>query len=335
MPVGDGRRKAVPPSVPWLPRPGRGRPIRGRRRAGGMAALPRDLRRQCHYNLLMDTSCQPSTVRRWRPDPRRRAAASLLYPLVWAVNRPSMAWFGRLAYDMALRFNGIAINWKGRHGLTIGEEKLLRRLAPTLAGQVVLDVGANSGDYSRFVAQVAPTARILAFEPHPRTFATLSARVPREAVEPLNIALGDREGRLQLHDFAASDGSTQASLSLESVRLYGEGTVSHDVTCTTLDAFMAERGIERIAYLKIDTEGHDLAVLRGAARALRERRLDAIQFEFISANIATGVRMRDFFDVLGGYRIHRLCLNGALMPLDYDVRRTEIYVNQNLVALRA
>jgi hypothetical protein len=63
-----------------------------------------------------------------------------------------------------------------------------------------------------------------------------------------------------------------------------------------------------------------------------------IQFEFIPANIATAVRMRDFFDVLapGGYVLHRLCLNGELAPLgSYDVKRHEIYVTQILVATLA
>ena len=65
---------------------------------------------------------------------------------------------------------------------------------------------------------------------------------------------------------------------------------------------------------------------RGAIRA--------IQFEFIPADIALHVSMRDFFEVLDGFRLHRLCLNGTLMPLArYDVKRCEIYVTQNIVAL--
>jgi hypothetical protein len=43
--------------------------------------------------------------------------------------------------------------------------------------------------------------------------------------------------------------------------------------------------------------------------------------------------MRDFFAALPGYRLHRLCLNGELLPLpDYDVKTCEIFVTQNLVA---
>jgi hypothetical protein len=62
--------------------------------------------------------------------------------------------------------------------------------------------------------------------------------------------------------------------------------------------------------------------------------LGTIQFEFIPANIITKTRMRDFMALLSGYRLHRICLNGELIPLaPYDVKRCEVYVMQNLIAL--
>ena len=116
--------------------------------------------------------------------------------------------------------------------------------------------------------------------------------------------------------------------------MYAAETVTHEVATITIDALLAEQGITHVALLKIDTEGHDLAVLRGAAEAIRDRRVGLIQFEFIPANIATHVTMRDMFEALPGYRIHRLCLNGGLLALDpYDVKFCEIYVTQNLIAV--
>ena len=109
--------------------------------------------------------------------------------------------------------------------------------------------------------------------------------------------------------------------------------VTHEVECTTLDRFMKDAGIEMIDLLKIDTEGHDLSVLKGARQALHDRRIRMIQFEFIPANIATGATMHGFFAMLAGYRIYRICLNGDLWPLDiYDTKRCEIFVTQNLIA---
>jgi FkbM family methyltransferase len=214
------------------------------------------------------------------------------------------------------------------------EARWLGRLAPHLAGGIVLDVGAHRGSYALEVGRLAPSAAVFAFEPQPRTYAALAERVACSGIEPLNLALGESEGSATLYDFAGDGGSTQASLSADAVALFGSEPVAHSVTCTTVDAFCASRGIERVALLKVDTEGFDLSVLRGARRMLSERRIERIQFEFISANIVTGVRLRDFYEQLTGYRMHRMCLNGTLMPLPYSVKHGEIYVNQNLVALR-
>lgn len=270
----------------------------------------------------------------WRPGRLPHAVARAAFPLIWLVNRPAGAWFGRALHDLALRCQGIAINYPGRHGLTRGEEALLARIAPQLQGGVLLDVGANHGTYSAHLRRLAPTARIHAFEPHPASFARLAARLEGAGVTLVPAALGDSAGTREIFDFAGQDGSTQASLSREAVALYDAAITGHRTPCTTLDAYLEAQGVGTVDFLKIDTEGFDLHVLRGARQAIAAQRIRVIQLEFIPANIATRVTMRDIFEALPGYAIHRLCLNGALLPLGpYDVKRCEIYVTQNLVAL--
>jgi|GEM_PF-2873413 len=112
------------------------------------------------------------------------------YPLVWAVNRPSAAWLAGAIYDLALRCNGIAINYPGRDGLTVAEERFLGRIAAEIKGGVVFDVGANVGAYSQALLRLAPGAEIHAFEPHPSTFRRLAKRL---AGEEVSQHLGDRQ----------------------------------------------------------------------------------------------------------------------------------------------
>ena len=271
----------------------------------------------------------------WRPSRLKRVLAGLAWPIVLTLNRPAMSWIGHLLYDTALRLNGLAITFAGRHGLTRAEENFLQRVKLRLQDGVLVDVGANHGAYTRYLAKLAPTARIFAFEPHPATYAVLHASMEGlHGVQPINKAVADITGQLKLYDFRSDDGSTQASLSESAVALYSADLVEHAVDSVTIDAFMLESGTGQIDLLKIDTEGHDLSVLQGASVALREQRIKMIQFEFIPANIATGVTMRRFFEVLRGYRIGRLCLNGAIQWLDvYDVKRCEIYVTHNLIAV--
>lgn len=271
----------------------------------------------------------------WRPSRLKSLLASCAYPIALLLNRPSLSWFADLLYDVALRCSGIAITFAGKDGLTRAEENFLRRNKAAFQGGTLFDIGANHGAYADALTKLAPTGRIFAFEPHPRTFAVLRSRMANAGkVCLVNKAVADQTGALKLYDFRSEDGSTQASLSQSAVALYSSDLVEHVVDCTTVDAFMAEAGLDRIELLKIDTEGHDLSVLKGAQAALRDHRIGMIQFEFIPANIGTGVTMHAFFEILRGYRIGRLCLNGTVRWLDpYDVKRCEIYVTHNLIAV--
>ena len=270
----------------------------------------------------------------WRNSSAKRLGAALAYPVFYILNRPAFRMFNEAAYDFALRCNGIAINFTGRHGLTAGEENFLQRYVPKIAGGVLPDVGANQGAYTRLLHALAPHSPVYAFEPHPHTFRQLQAATTLPNVTLLNQAVSEQEGCVSLFDQASNDGSTQASLSRSAVGLFTPDIIEHHVACTTLDVFLAQQGICDVALLKIDTEGHDLSVLKGARKAISEKRIHAIQFEFIAANIATRVSMRDIFNTLSGYKLHRLCMNGDLLPMpSYDVKRHEIYVTHNLVAL--
>ncbi len=285
----------------------------------------------------MDEPIAADTVARmteWQDSPAKRLAAAVTLPIFYLLNRPSLLWLGRIAYDFALQCNGIGINYKGRHGLTVGEEHFLKRHLKGVRAGTFFDVGANRGAYASYLHMLVPDARIYAFEPHPRSFAILAESVCSENVVLVNKALSDTSSPRKLYDLSGHDGSTQASLSQDAVKLFSSGVVEHAIECTTIDAFMSENNIETIDLLKVDTEGFDLNVLAGASAALAGNRIGVIQFEFIPANIITKVRMRDFMELLHRYRVYRLCLNGSLIPLEpYDVKRCEVYAMQNLIAL--
>ena len=271
----------------------------------------------------------------WRPSRLRHWLAVLTYPVFLVLNRPFLGWFADLTYDFALRCSGIAVTFPGKGGLTRSEENFLRRHRDRFQNGILFDIGANHGSYALYLSRLAAGAKIYAFEPHPATFAFLDKRMENVgSVEVVNAAMADKPGEMKLYDFRSEDGSTQASLSASAVALYSADLVEHTVNCTTVDAFMEKFGLKRIDLLKIDTEGHDLSVMRGAAKVLRQGLIGMIQFEFIPANIATGVTMHAIFEALSGYRIGRMCLNGSVRWLDpYDVKRCEIYVTQNLIAV--
>lgn len=81
------------------------------------------------------------------------------------------------------------------------------------------------------------------------------------------------------------------------------------VSLKTLDGYCEEKNIQAVDFLKIDVEGHELEVLRGAERMLKGGRIGIIQFEYGGCNIDSRVFLKDLFDAFMGlpyefYKIH-------------------------------
>jgi FkbM family methyltransferase len=184
----------------------------------------------------------------------------------------TLAWrLGRKVYCWA---RGDLVNDPRRNG----EHWLLRKMIEGPGGGgVLMDVGANVGDWSRHALAMADAANrqvsVYAFEPCSATCSILRHRLSTAAnVEVVPLALSAVEGDA---DFF-SNGAGLGTNSLNAV----SGPISERVRLTTLDRFLHERNIERVAMLKIDTEGLDFDVLQGAQEALADGRIDLVQFEY-------------------------------------------------------
>lgn len=217
---------------------------------------------------------------------------------------------------------------------TGGEALFLKRISGVWPKEaIIIDVGANVGHYSQAVLDLAAHARVFAFEPHPRTFATLTEALAERA-EAINCGCGSRKGRATLFDYRENDGSTHATLHREVFdKLYRSQVISHEVNIIRLDDFIAERKLENIDLLKIDTEGNELEVLKGAAKAIAKGKVDVIHFEFNSMNVVSRSFLKDFIDLLPDYKFARLLPDGPVELGLYAPVTHEIFAYQNLIAV--
>ncbi len=133
-------------------------------------------------------------------------------------------------------------------------------------GATVIDVGANIGYFSLLGAsRVGAGGRVFAIEPHPLNFAELERTVRRNRlaqVYPLQLGLSDRsgQGEISMPDQEKYPNRTATMLPASGDRAFA-------VPVCTLDALMAERGIERVDLLKIDVEGYESKIVTGAREA--------------------------------------------------------------------
>ena len=142
---------------------------------------------------------------------------------------------------------------------------VLRGLSP---GDVAVDAGAHKGAYTYWMRRaVGERGRVFAFEPQPRLAAYLAALAAASRwvnVSVRECALSDRAGLGALR--VPRRGSSQgAALSNGAA---GPDEEAVPVRLATLDAELTGAG--RLAFLKVDVEGHELALFRGAARILAE-----------------------------------------------------------------
>ena len=213
-----------------------------------------------------------------------------------------MSGFGKRLARRLLRSAGYAVRDIGRG---VGGVELLHD-ARVLLGHpdrpVVFDVGANVGQTTLAILDHFRSPHIHAFEPSPATFQRLKRAVGGHAgVTVVPAALGDQEGLLPFNvtsDYSVND-------SLLSPTWQGQISIV-EVPVETVDDYAARNGIQRIDLLKIDAQGYDLHVLRGARRMLNEQRITLFACEANQAHLYDGQpTVRDLlgFAAAAGYEL--------------------------------
>jgi FkbM family methyltransferase len=155
-------------------------------------------------------------------------------------------------------------------------------LADLLSGApVCLHVGASDGRHSYVMTQVAPKARIYAFEPSAFAFDVLKTCLAwhgiRDRVTPIHAAVADRPGELLLVTPKKTSGrmgrayayvAESAPEGAARPDLDDQGADLQPTPVVTLDGFCAERGIEHVDFIRMDIEGAEQKALMGASGIL-------------------------------------------------------------------
>ena len=147
----------------------------------------------------------------------------------------------------------------------ISERQTLAGLLSKLSIDCVIDVGANEGQYARLLRRLGFTGLILSFEPNPEVFKLMQGAFAKDhAWQGFNCALGSSEEEL---DFNVFEHSQISSFLPGSALVHSKLVRTLKVPVHRLDAFLPQVlpdwGNRRI-FLKCDTQGFDLEVIRGA-----------------------------------------------------------------------
>ncbi len=201
-----------------------------------------------------------------------------------------------------------------RDGGPMAPFKEMQRLCADTAKPVIFDVGAYQGQSAQEFRKFFPSARIFSFEPFPESFAALRLNTTADpSIRVFNHGFTDHAGT-----FALTANSCSATNSLLPTDELGEQTwgkgwleTKELVPCQfkTIDAVLAELGIQTIDILKLDVQGAEHLVLKGAAVACRDGLIGMVYSEIITQPTYMGQKsleyvLNAFFDA--GFDLHNL-----------------------------
>jgi FkbM family methyltransferase len=200
--------------------------------------------------------------------------------------------------------------------------------------RTIFDVGANEGQNEAVIRNFNPDATVYSFEPHPASYAKLLKNISSKT-KAFNIGLGSSIGSFELYDYDGEDGSQHASLNQEVFsEMYQRKSKSVTVQVDTIDHFCNENGIDQICLLKIDVEGLELEVLKGAESMISEKKIRFIEFEFNSNHVYTRTNFSDFQKVLSHYSLFRVLQDGMICLDNESYLFKEVFYYQNILAIR-
>jgi FkbM family methyltransferase len=266
----------------------------------------------------------------------------------------------RLLFNKSLR----RATWRGGRALymfargdfannprTNGEYVILERLITSLrkigSGHrtVLLDIGANIGDWTRNVLEVASQLGISeievhAFEPVPSTFEQLKSSTmsysSRGIVRVSQLALSAAKGAGEMHVFGDLEGTN--SIYSDPLK---ENSVKIPIKLSTIDLYCSTNNLSEVFFIKCDTEGHDMDVLLGAKSLLLNGKISFFQFEYNHRWIYARHFLKDVFDLVAGlpYRVGRILPYGVEFfdkwqpELDRFFESNYLLAHEGLIAL--
>jgi len=186
----------------------------------------------------------------------------------------------------------------------------------------VFDIGANVGELTLLFSRFAGSSgKVHAFEASRAAFQKLEivCRAAGKRNVTLNhLALADKKGSIRLHiyDDDYLSFNTQAVRKIEEYGRDVNPVEIEEVSAATVDDYCEENGIEQIDLLKIDVEGAEAQVMRGARKMLESGRVKCLTFEFGQATFDMGSSASEIEFCLkqSGYKISNIVKGEPIFP---------------------
>lgn len=197
----------------------------------------------------------------------------------------------------------------------------------TQSSPIILDVGAFNGKSIRRFRHIFPSCSVHSFEPSSGNFNKLSDSYGDAPNTYINhAAVGSAKSKLKLNYNKKPDTSSLLSIDTDhgwtqrrakemGVAADDFQVMAEEVDVLALDGYIAQKNIEQVDLLKIDTQGYELEVLKGAARSIKDNLFHFIEIEIILHGIYQGTD-KNISDI-----------EALLVPYGYKLIATSSHLN--------
>ena len=194
-----------------------------------------------------------------------------------------------------------------------GEYKLLKQIIKlSNNNSYIIDVGSNTGIYSLQILRYGFKGNLILIDPLESNMVISKKLIDYDKVNYLTTAVSDEEGMDIFYINTDKEKSGLDSLYNMQDIGYNQETEKINVKISKIDNILNNLNINQVFFLKIDVEGNEYKVLKGAINYLTQNKIRFIQFEFGNAAKAARVYLHDIVNLLNiyNYNIYIIMPNG-------------------------
>tara|TARA_R110000803_G_scaffold188348_1_gene250738 strand:- start:1857 stop:2555 length:699 start_codon:yes stop_codon:yes gene_type:complete len=191
------------------------------------------------------------------------------------------------------------------------------------SGFVFFDVGCNKGFYTQNLIDIfGQNNTFHLFDASDRFLNISKGKFSgMDNIKLFNSAVSDSVGEIEFYELEDGDNDVEGMSSVNNRSVFKDYTsIKKVINSTTLDVFIEVNKVGDIDFIKIDTEGHELNVLKGMSKALSDKKIKFIQIEYGDCLLETGKNLNDIIDFLLKYEYKLFDeSNGSLIEITKEI----------------
>jgi FkbM family methyltransferase len=210
--------------------------------------------------------------------------------------------------------------------------KIVQGLKPHLGETpFIFDIGANRGNYTDFVLTLFPDAKMLLVEPNEMWQSELARKYSdNKNITLLYLLVGSKKQDAKFYYF--TNHNDQISSIYRRPVFLGLPMKESVKPMTTVDAIMEFFAFGEVDFIKVDTEGAEFDVLKGAIKSLASKKIKFIQIEYGGTYPDAGITMRDVISFVNSLGYHAYSYNGSFTELDRETFVEDFHYDNYLIS---